>query len=136
MMSIIHCRVHGDFLSDHKAVDIGSDLIDGATEFMSKSHREFCASIRVFGPLRRYKDRASQVFVEVGAADSAIRHLEPDFVPTTYTKPVSANAVVLMKELKSDCLQRLTGWGLCQGGCRLWRGIGVLAWSPLSIPTE
>ena len=92
-MSIIHCRVHGDFLSDHRAVDIGSDLIDGATEFMSKSHREFCASIRVFGPLRRYEDRASQVFVEVGAADSAIRHLEPDFVWITLTESMSVDAL-------------------------------------------
>ena len=92
-MAVIHRRVDSNFLTNSEVVDIGSDFSDGATEFMSKSHREFCASIRVFGTLRRYEDRASQVFVEVGAADSAIRHLEPDFVWITLTESMSVDAL-------------------------------------------
>jgi hypothetical protein len=93
MMSIVHCWIDGNFLADREAVDVSSDLIDGATEFVPQGYRKFRTSMRVFGSLRRYEDRASQVFVEVGAADSAIRHLEPDFVRTTFTESMSADAL-------------------------------------------
>jgi hypothetical protein len=44
--------------------------------------------MRIFGALRRHEDRASQVFVKVGAADATIRHFESDFIPTTCTGPM------------------------------------------------
>lgn len=136
MMTVVHRRVDGNFLSDCEAVDISSDLIDGATEFMSKGHWEFCTGMRVFGSLGRYEDRASQVFVEVGATDSAIRHLQPDFVRTTFTESMSVDASATNWYSELDCLKKLTEWVLCQGEYRLWHGIGLLAWSPLPIPTE
>jgi hypothetical protein len=45
--------------------------------------------MRIFGAFGRYKDRASQVFVEVSAANAAISHLESDFITTTCTGPKS-----------------------------------------------
>jgi hypothetical protein len=88
MMAVVHCRVDGNFLSNSEVVDISPNLINGATELVSKCHWEFCAGVRIFGALRRYEDRASQVFVEVSAADAAIRHLESDFIPATCTDPM------------------------------------------------
>ena len=37
--------------------------------------------------------------MKVGAADSAIRHLESDFVPTTFTKSMSVDAVVMVIQI-------------------------------------
>lgn len=83
VMTVVHCRIDSDFLTDGEVVDIGSDFRDGATELMSQSHRKFCTSVWIFGTLRRHEDWASQVFMEIGAAYAAICHLESDLVTTT-----------------------------------------------------
>ena len=99
MMTVVHCWVDGNFLSDLEAIDVGSNLVNSATEFVPESDREFCTSMRIFGSLTRYEYRASQVFMKVGAADSAIRHFESDFVPTTFTKSMLVDAVVMVIQI-------------------------------------
>jgi hypothetical protein len=98
MVPIVHRWVYGDFLPNFEVVDISSNLINGPTELVSKSDRKLCTSMRILGPLGRYEDRASQVFVKVGAADPAVRHLEPYFVSATCTKAMSAGLMRVQKE--------------------------------------
>ena len=43
---------------------------------------------------------------------------------------MSVDAEVVMNLTDLDCLERLTGWELCPGECRLWREIELLAWMP------
>jgi hypothetical protein len=69
--------------------------------------------------------------VKVGAADPAVRHLEPDFVSATFAKPMLVDAMILTALLK-----RLTGWISCRGEYRPWRGSGLLAWSPCLVSTK
>lgn len=125
MVAIVHCWVDGNFLSDREAIDVDSNLVNSATELVPKSDRKFCTSMRIFGSLGRYEYRASQVFVEVGAADSAIRHLEPDFVPTTFTGLMSVDAVIVNSD-KSCLLQATHGMGIVS------RRMSPLAWNRIA----
>jgi hypothetical protein len=82
-MAVVHCRIDSNFLANAEVVDIGSDFSDGTAELMAQSYWQFCTSVRVFGTLRGHKYWTSQVFVEIGAAYTAVCHLESDFVPAT-----------------------------------------------------
>jgi hypothetical protein len=82
-MAVVHCRIDSNFLANAEVVDIGSDFGDGAAELMAQSYWQFCTSVRIFGTFGRHKYGTSQVFVKIGAAYTAVCHLESDFVPAT-----------------------------------------------------